>query len=639
MYRIMLRKVLLMAGVALALQAGAQEPATPAPAVSPSATGSTPGAAKKHHASKQDREAAQKAFLEGAKDLEHEDAQAAMDAFAHAVELDPGNRRYSLSEEVARQRLVWSLIQQADKAKILGHLDESHQKVAEAYHLDPHNPIVTQHMNELASTTVAGEPALRTDADATAAPIEFRPKPGRISFHLHTDERSVIRQVLSAYGIQATVDDSVLARPVRYDVDDADFAEARRTLALATNTFVVPLDPARALVAKESRENRAKFDRVALETVYMPGMANDELSQIVNIAKSVFSMPTAYAEQGQTAITVRGPATDMAALNETLKSLLEGRGEVQLDVAMYEVDRTKATNLGLILPTQTSVFNVYSEASSLLQSNSSLVQQIISSGLAAPGDWEAILAILVASGQISNSLLSQPFGVFGGGLSMTGITYQGGSLNMQLNSSDVHAVDEMQLRVLDHEDATIRAGERYPIETSSYSSLSATPLSIPGISSAGLSSTLQNLGVNPAALASAASETIPQVQYQDIGLTLKATPHMEGEHDVSLKLDLQLSSLGGSAINGLPVLNNREFAAIDSLRVGESAIMVSSLSRQESDAITGIPGLSEIPGFQDTTNKNNSLDVSELAVVITPHIVRAAHLQNPNKMLLISHHP
>ena len=107
----------------------------------------------------------------------------------------------------------------------------------------------------------------------------------------------------------------------------------------------------------------------------------------------------------------------------------------------------------------------------MLNSNASLVQEIISSGLAAPGDWEAILAILIASGQISNSILTQPFGVFGGGLSLTGIVYQGGSVNMQLNSSDVRAIDQMQLRVLDREESTIKTGERYPIETSSFSSL------------------------------------------------------------------------------------------------------------------------------------------------------------------------
>jgi Flp pilus assembly secretin CpaC len=397
----------------------------------------------------------------------------------------------------------------------------------------------------------------------------------------------------------------------------------------------VPLDPARALVAKDTRANHDKYEREAVETVYLPGMAADQITEITNIAKNVFTLRTASADVDQSALTVRGPTADLNALNKTLTTLLEGRSELQLDVRLYEIDRTKAVNLGAILPNQTSVFNVYSEARNILNSNASLVQEIISSGLAAPGDWEAILAILIASGQISNSILTQPFGVFGGGLSLTGIAYQGGSLNMQLNSSDVRALDQIQLRVLDRQESTIKSGERYPIETSSFSSLGAAPLNIPGLSTAGLSSTLQGLGITPAQLQAAATATIPQVQYQDIGLTLKVTPSIEGTNRVSLKFDLTLSSLAGSALNGLPLLNNREYNAITSMKVGESALLVSSLSRQESNAITGIPGLSEIPGFQNTTNNNSNLDVAELAIVITPHIVRAAHQGAQEKMIML----
>jgi general secretion pathway protein D len=368
-------------------------------------------------------------------------------------------------------------------------------------------------------------------------------------------------------------------------------------------------------------------------------MAADQITEITNIAKNVFTLRTASADVGQSALTVRGPTADLNALNKTLTTLLEGRSELQLDVRMYEIDRTKAVDLGAILPNQTSVFNVYSEARNILNSNASLVQEIISSGLAAPGDWEAILAILIASGQISNSILTQPFGVFGGGLSLTGIAYQGGSVNMQLNSSDVRAIDQMQLRVLDREESTLKTGERYPIETSSFSSLGSAPLNIPGLSTAGLSSTLQGLGITPAQLQAAATATIPQVQYQDIGLTLKVTPSIEGTNRVSLKFDLTLSSLAGASLNDLPLLNNREYNAITSVRVGESALLVSSLSRQESNAVTGIPGLSELPGFQSTTNNNSNLNVAELAIVITPHIVRAVHQGAQEKMIMLPKGP
>lgn len=593
-------------------------------------------AGKKQPASKQDRDRAEQFFLKGAKELKQDELKAAIDTFAKAAALNPGNPKYGMSEDIARQHRVTELVQEADKARNRGHFAEARARITEAYRLDPTDATVAQHMRELAEATVAGEPATSSEGEAeAAAPIRLRPKPVRLSFHLRNNERNIISQVLPAYGIQPTLDDSVGVQQVRFDVDDADFATAEQALGLATNTFFVPLDPARALVARDSRANRTKYERQASETVYLPGMSHDELSQMINVAKNVFAVKTATSDANQNAITIRGPAENLGALNATLNSLLEGRGEVQLDVRMYEIDRTKAVNLGVILPNQTTLFNVYSEARNLLNSNSSLVQQIVSSGLAAPGDWEAILAILIASGQISNSILTQPFGVFGGGLSMTGVIYGGGSLHMQLNSSDVRALDQLQLRVLDGEEATLKTGEKYPIETSNYSSLSATPLTIPGISNAGLSSTLQNLGVSLSDLQAASQIAIPQVQYEDIGLTLKVTPRMQDAKNVSLKLNMQLSSLAGSTLNGLPLMNNRQYQAITTVKVGETTVLVSSLSRQESNAVTGIPGLSDLPGFQDLTNKNNNVDVAELAIVITPHIVRPVRREGGGGMYLV----
>ncbi|HUB20682.1 MAG TPA: hypothetical protein VL990_18735 [Acidobacteriaceae bacterium] len=587
-----------------------------------------------HHPSKKDRVQAQKLFVAGAKDIANDRIRAAIDEFTRASELDPEEKKYELADQVAREHLVTKLIQQSDKDKILGRDAAAREAIDEAYRIDPASPEVAQHVDELASTEATGEPAAQPDGVEAAPPIELKPKPGLQSFHVRGNERTVVAEVLPAFGIVPTLDDSVGAQPVRFDADNVDFATTERLLELATNTFIVPLDPARALVARNTTLNREKYERMTVETVYLPGMASSEVTELANTIRSVFALRTVAPAQGR--LTVRGPTAVLSALNATLKGLLEGRSELLLDVEMYEVDRTKAVNLGAILPNQTTLFNVYSEARNVLNSNASLVQEIVSSGLAAPGDWEAILAILIASGQLSNSILTQPFGVFGGGLTLTGVEYQGGATNMQLNSSDVRTIDQLQLRVLDGAESTIKAGERYPIETSSYSSLGASSnLNIPGLSNAGLSSTLQNLGVNLSQLQASESLTIPQVQYQDIGLTLNVTPSIENSKRVSLKFELTLTSLAGSSINGLPVMTNRNYTAITSMATGESAILVSSLSRQESDAITGIPGLSEIPGFQSLTNKSTNLDVGELAIVITPHIVRAVHRDATEKMVML----
>ena len=99
----------------------------------------------------------------------------------------------------------------------------------------------------------------------------------------------------------------------------------------------------------------------------------------------------------------------------------------------------------------------------------------------------------------------------------------------------------------------------------------------------------------PAAFSSA--QPIPQVQYQDLGLTLKVTPRIDRNDDVVLKLDLKIQALQGASLNGLPVLTNRSYTADIRLRGGASALVVGNLSRQESNAVSGIAGLTELPGF------------------------------------------
>ena len=125
-------------------------------------------------------------------------------------------------------------------------------------------------------------------------------------------------------------------------------------------------------------------------------------------------------EQGT--LTVRAPVGTLDALNQTFVDLLDGKSEVLLDVKIYEVENTRTRLVGVQPPQTTTLFNVPSELNSVISSNQSLVQQIISSGLASAGDYAAIAAILIASGEVTSSILSQPFATFGNGLTLTGLS-------------------------------------------------------------------------------------------------------------------------------------------------------------------------------------------------------------------------
>jgi type II secretory pathway component GspD/PulD (secretin) len=449
------------------------------------------------------------------------------------------------------------------------------------------------------------------DADG-AVPIALAPDNIRRSFHLRADEQSLIRQVLNAYGIQVAVDSSVRSQIVPFDVDDVDFTEASGMVKLATDTFFVPLDSKRVLAAADTKTNRTQYERQVMETFSFPGLNANELNDMQNIARTVFGAERSVAEPGQSKMTVRSPGAQVEEMNQAFAELLAGRSEILLDVAVYEFDKTRSPNVGVVLPNSATLFNAKSEINSIIANNSTLVDEIISSGLASAGDYTAILAILLASGELSGTVFNSSLVLFGGGWTETGTEWNTTSANMLLSSSDVRSLNQMQLRVLDQEEATFRSGERYPIMTSSYTALASG--------------------------SSSSTATTPQIQYEDLGLTLKVKPHIEGENEVSLDLNLKVESLAGSTINDIPALASRQYTSVVSLRLGESALVASAMSKEDSLAITGIPGLSEIPGLHNATDRQDTTDSLDLVILVTPHIVRLTHREAAGAMLFLPLH-
>jgi len=585
--------------------------------------------------------------LEASKLFEKEQFEEAMRGFAQAAALDPSNANYALAVDVARGHAATALIQAAAKSRLRGDPAAARTALARALELDPKNAQVAEHLRELGDDTLLGQarPLYEQSVSSAWEAAALSPAAGAHSFHLHTGQRQAIQQVFKAYGLETTLDDSVSSSPVRLDMDDASFAQARLVLGLATGTFYVPLDAHRVLVARDTLENRQKFLRQEYETVYLPGLTATELTEVSTLAKNLFDAQQVVAESSAGTLTIRAPRRTLNAFNATMRELLDGRNQVMLEVRMIQIAHTGQRKTGAQLPQSMQVFNVAAEAQSFLNANQSLVQQIIASGLAAPGDYMAILGILLASGQASNPLLSSGFATFGGNLtnctnglsSCTGALTTFGlspgtaSLNLNLNSSESRELDQIQLRLGDGEAGTVRTGVRYPIMTSAFSSVSASTASIPGLTSAGSSSALSSL------LSSLGSTvpSVPQVEYQDLGLTLKATPKVMRDGDVALTLDLKILALTGQSLNGLLVLDNRAYSGVVTLKQGEGVVVLSDLDQQESRAISGEPGFSEIPGLNNLTGNNSQKNYATLLIVITPQVIRGTQAAGHSPMIRV----
>ena len=628
---------LLLAIFPVAVQAQSASPRQPDQPAPASSSPLRPAQAKDAKAAKQpsggDRRHAAKLFLEATKLFEKEKFEEAMRSFEQAAALDPSNSNYSLAAAVARSHAVTALIQAAAKDRLRGDAAAARAAFAEALELDPKNIQVTEHLREMGDEALVGQstPPYEQTASTAGEALSLVPASGVHSFHLRTDQRQVIQQVFKAYGLDATLDESVRPKQIRLDVDDAGFEQAMRAVSLLTNSFYVPLDAHRVLVARDTADNRQQLMRLELETIYLPGLSATELTDVSTLAKNVFEVQQAVAEPSSGTLTIRAPERTLNAFNATIRDLLDGRSQVMLEVRLIQLAHTGERNTGIHPPQTVSAFNVYAEEQSILNANQSLVQQIVSSGLAAPGDTLAILGILLASGQVSSSLLTNGVALFGGGLTASALAPGAVTANLNLNSSDSRELDQMQLRLGDGEKATMRSGTRYPIQTSSFSSLGSSIPSIPGITGAGSSSSLTSL----LSQYGGSVPNIPQVEYQDLGLTLSATPKVMRNDDVALTIEMKIDALAGTSINGNPILDNRAYSGVVTLKQGEGVVVVSDIDKQQSRAISGVPGLSEIPGLSDLTGNDTQKNYATLLIVMTPHVIRGTQAAGHSPMMRV----
>jgi general secretion pathway protein D len=586
-------------------------------------------------------QAAEDAYLEGARLLDRNDLPAAETRFTDAVRLNPNNADYARALQIVREHRVAELVQQAGKARLLGQPSTADSLLAQARAIDPQNAILIEHAEPAAplprgfvpslaqeigpdgnpqpATDLTGSSSVGRSGLSFSGVTVLAPTSKPQSFHIRGDAQQVLSSVANSYGIRVTYDSSVTPVNLRFDLDDTTYAQAMSILFQMGHLFAIPLDPHSILVAKDSLENRQRFEHQYEETIYLPAATPEQLTELSTVIRNVFDLKQVVVQNNSGTMTVRAPESVLSAMNLTLADLVDGGAEVMIDLKLYSVDKSKMRNIGAQLPQQAGIYNVESAAQSLIASNQALVNQAIAEGLIPAGASTIEIALgLISSGLVQSTLLSTTLGFFGGGITLTGLTTTPNpSFTLALNSSEVHAIDDIQVRTTDRQLATFRVGSRYPITTSTYtfssSSLSSTALN--GLTINGVSAT--------SLLNSVSTATVPQIQFEDLGLTLKATPVVQKSNSVSMLIDLKIEALAGTSLNNIPVLSARQFTANVTVADGQTALLVSSLSKTESAAVSGYPVLGELPGFQSTlSNKMTQQNFSDLLLLITPHIVR-----------------
>jgi type II secretory pathway component GspD/PulD (secretin) len=114
----------------------------------------------------------------------------------------------------------------------------------------------------------------------------------------------------------------------------------------------------------------------------------------------------------------------------------------------------------------------------------------------------------------------------------------------------------------------------------------------------------------------------PSFTFEDLGFSMKATPHIHGMGEVALDLEAEFKLLAGTAVNGIPIVANRQVKSTISLKDGEWAVVAGLMTSSEARTVSGIAGVSSVPLIGRFLRQNtNEKDGNEVIVVIRPRLL------------------
>jgi hypothetical protein len=116
----------------------------------------------------------------------------------------------------------------------------------------------------------------------------------------------------------------------------------------------------------------------------------------------------------------------------------------------------------------------------------------------------------------------------------------------------------------------------------------------------------------------------PGSEFIDLGVKVKATPTLHPNHQVTLQLEFEIRALSGNNINGIPIISNRTLSQTIRVKEDETTLIGGLLDKEETRAITGLPGFANIPGLGYAFGtRSTSLTDTEFLILITPRRLRS----------------
>ena len=526
-------------------------------------------------------------FNQGKKAETLQDFDAAFGFYQKALKADPYNANYKIKLNQIRFEAGQAHVKQGVELRKKGDLQGAAGEFQRAQAIDPSSPVAEQELRKtvelIAEKNHEADAAAEAPTDGNQQPLATLPpeiKPlsrAPINLKMSNDSKIVFDTVGKLAGLTVIYDPDFPARRITVELTNVTLEQALDIVSLQSKSFWRPVTENIIFVIPDQPQKRRDYEEQVIRTFYLSNTVQpQDLTEIVTGLRQLLDLKRIQQLNSQNAIIVRDTPDKLLLASKMINDIDKAKPEVVVQVEVLQARTDRLRDLGVLPGQQASVAFTPNGTTTTTGSTTTPSSSL-------PLDQLKHLSTKDYS-----------------------ITLPGATANAVLTDTYTKIIQNPEIRSVDGQPAKLRVGDRVPVATGSFQA---------GV---GVGSTGGAGFVNPL--------VNTQFTYLDVGVNVDITPRVHPNHEVSLKIKVEVSSVTGtSTIGGIqqPIISQRTLDHEIRLKEGEVNVLGGLFERTDTKTLNGWPGLAKIPFLRYLFSEDKTdHQENEVLIVLIPRIVR-----------------
>jgi len=539
-------------------------------------------------------------FNQGRKAETLQDFDAALGFYQKALKADPYNANYKIKLNQIRFEAGQAHVKQGVALRKKGDLQGSAGEFQRAQAIDPSSPVAEQELRKTVEliaeknreTDAAAEPAADSGQPPLATlPPEIKPlSRAPISMKMSNDAKIVFDTIGKLAGLTIIYDPDFPARRIPVDLNNVTIEQALEIVSMQSKSVWKPMTENIIFVFPDQPQKRRDYEEQVIKTFYLSNTVQpQDLTEIVTGLRQLLDLKRIQQLNSQNAIIVRDTPDKLLLAGKMINDIDKAKPEVIVQIEVLQARTDRLRDLGVLPGQQASV--AFTPGGTTTTSGSTTTTTPLT---------------LNDLKHLSTKDYS--------------VTLPGATANAVLTDTFTKIIQNPEIRSVDGQPAKLNIGDRVPVATGSFQA---------GV---GVGSTGGAGFVNPL--------VNTQFTYIDVGVNVDITPRVHPNHEVSLKMKVEVSSVTGtSTIGGIqqPIISQRKIDHEIRLKEGESNVLGGLFERTDTKTLNGWPGLAKIPFLRYLfSDEKTDHQENEVLIVLTPRIVRMPEWTKANLRTMYS---